>query len=136
MLGWLALASAFERRSVWSIPNLLASTFYGETALRRDFATSTLSGVALHLLVYAVAGVVFGLLIRDNGNRLRVVLLGMLSGVGLYYLCFGLVWKSVNPLVPLYSPDRPMLLGHLLYGTFLGRFPVYLRAVCRQFSLV
>ena len=32
LLGYVALDSAWHRRSVWTVPNLLASTFYGESA--------------------------------------------------------------------------------------------------------
>ena len=48
MLVWLGLLSLLQGRSIWSIPNLLASTFYGEAALRRGLRWTTLSGVALH----------------------------------------------------------------------------------------
>jgi hypothetical protein len=127
MLGWLALASVYYRRSLWTIPNLLASTFHGEAALRPDFAQTTFSGIALHLLIYATLGALFGILVRDRTTRLRSALLGVIWAMGWYYLSFGALWKSVNPLVPLYVPDRPMLVGHLIYGGLLGRVPLYLR---------
>ena len=134
MLLWLGLSSTWNRRTwrgLWTIPNLMASTFYGDSALRRGFASTTFSGIALHVLVYAAIGALFGLLVRGHGSRLRVLLFGVLSGVAWYYLAFGLLWKNLNPLVPLYTPDRPMLVGHLLFGGVLGRFPVYLRQLLR-----
>jgi hypothetical protein len=129
MLAWLALASVYYRRSFWAVPNLLASTFHGESALRYGFAPATLSGIALHLLIYSSLGALFGFVVRDRATRRRAVLFGLLCGVGWYYLSFGALWKSLNPLVPLYVPDRPMLVGHLLYGGLLGRVPRYLRGL-------
>src|SRR5713101_5788780 len=74
MLVWLAIISLLQGRSVWSIPNLLASTFYGEAALRRGFRWATLSGVALHLVMTAIVGMVFGLAVGGATNRSRVML--------------------------------------------------------------
>jgi len=33
LLGWLALAAAGNRRSIWSAANLMATTFYGDLLL-------------------------------------------------------------------------------------------------------
>ena len=63
----------------------------------------------------------------------RVTLLGLIYGTGWFFLSFDVLWKHVNPLVQIYSPDRAMLVGHLLYGGTLGRrFPAYLRAMREQ----
>src|SRR5260370_8033583 len=73
MMAWLATLSLLQGRSIWSMPNLLASTFYGEAALRRGFRWTSLSGVALHVIVSAVAGLLFGLAlprIVDRGHPL------------------------------------------------------------------
>lgn len=126
LLTWLALASMWYRRSIWAVPNLFASTFFGEAAFRNGFGKTTYSGVALHLFLYSVLGVVFGLLVRGRSSRLTVVALGVTFGVVTYYLLFNVIWKNVNPLVALYVPNRPMLAGHVLYGAMLSRFPRYL----------
>ncbi|MBM3775885.1 MAG: hypothetical protein FJW37_12095 [Acidobacteria bacterium] len=130
LLAWLALASLLDSRSIWTVPNLFATTFYGPGALGSDFGFRTFSGVALHLILYALAGAAFGLLIRDYGTHRRVLLLGVLSGLALYFLCFGLLWQALNPAVALYAPERSMLLGHLLYGARLGSFQSYRRSLC------
>jgi hypothetical protein len=130
LLGYLALDSVWHRRSVWTVPNLLASTFYGASAYRPGFGAGTSAGLALMLFVYGVLGALFGMVIRDHGTRLRVTLAGLIFGTGWFFLSFDLLWKHVNPLVQLYSPDRAMLVGHLLYGGVLGwRFPAYLRSI-------
>ena len=67
---------------IWSVPNLLASTFYGEAALRRGFRWTTLSGVALHLIVSVVAGLLFGSAVNGIAGRGRVMTLGFAAGVG------------------------------------------------------
>lgn len=127
MLAWVAFASLWYGRSVWTVPNLLASTFYGEPALRRHFGLPTVSGLALHVCIYGVVGAGFGLLVRDRFSVARTVVLAVLWAVAWYYFSFGIFWKHVNPLVILYVHDRPMLVGHLLYGALLGAFPEYLR---------
>jgi hypothetical protein len=133
LLGYLAIDSAWHRRSVWTVPNLLASTFYGESAYRPGLGARTGAGVALLLVLYGVLGAIFALVVRDQDSRLRVTLLGLIYGTGWFFLSFDVLWKHVNPLVQIYSPDRAMLVGHLLYGGTLGRrFPAYLRAMSEQ----
>ena len=130
LLGYLALDSAWHRRSIWLVPNLLASTFYGEAAYQPRFGVRTSSGLALLLVLYGVLGALFGLVVRDQGSRLRMTLLGLIFGTGWFFLSFDVLWKYVNPMVRMYSPDRAMLVGHLLYGGLLGRrFPAYVRSM-------
>ena len=125
MLAWLALLSLLQGRSIWSTPNLLASTFYGEVALRRGFRWTSLSGVALHLVMTAMAGLMFGLAVSSIASRRRVMLLGFASGMAWYFLSLGFFWKLMNPIVPVYGSGGGMLLAHLGLGYFLGSFPKY-----------
>jgi hypothetical protein len=127
MLAWLGVASVYYRRSFWAAPNLLASTFHGESALRWEFRITTFAGIALFLLLYACLGALFGAVLQDRAARLRAALLGILWALAWYYFSFGALWRLINPLVPLYVQDRPMLAGHIIYGALLGRVPVYLR---------
>src|SRR6266567_3854078 len=83
MMAWLATLSLLQGRSIWSMPNLLASTFYGEAALRRGFRWTSLSGVALHVIVSAMAGLLFGLAVGGIVNRGRVMLLAHV-GLGVF----------------------------------------------------
>src|SRR5258708_819649 len=125
MMLWLAILSLLQGRSVWSVPNLLASTFYGEAALRRGFRWTSLSGVALHLIMTAMAGLMFGLAVSGIASRSRVMLLGFASGMVWYFLWLGFFWKLMNPIVPVYGSGGGMLLAHLGLGYFLGSFPKY-----------
>ena len=127
MLGWLALVSVLQGRSAWSMPNLLASTFYGQAALRRGFRWSTLSGVALHVTMSASVGLLFGLAVSGVASRPRVMLLGLGAGVAWYFLSLGLLWTHINPIVPLYGGGSGWFTAHLGLGIFLGSFPRYLR---------
>jgi hypothetical protein len=132
MLAWLGLVSLWQRQSLWRIPNLLASTFYGEAALRGGFRWSTLSGIAVQLAIAGVLGAAFGLVIGGYRQRFRVMLLGLMAGLTWYYFSFGFAWKRLNPFVTLYSPDDAMIVGHLWLGLGLGYFPAYLDTLRRD----
>ena len=120
--------SAVSRRTIWTLPNLLATTFYGDGAYRFGFQHSTWAGLALLFVVYALLGGVWGLAIRDD-SRARMLFLGAAFGVAVYYLLFQYLWKSVNPLVPLYAQDGNLRAGHLLWGLCLARAPRYARYI-------
>jgi hypothetical protein len=121
MIVWLAVYSALRLRSAWAFANLLGTAFYGERALDRGFGAAALAGSALQVILAGVAGMVFALW----GGRLgkRVLLVAVLWGAVWYYLSFRWLWNHWNPLVLLYSPDRTVLLGHLLLGICLAGVP-------------
>lgn len=135
MLVVLAVHSALRTGSPWTSANLLASTFYGDAAFVPAFRATTFAGVALHLAIAGVLGMLFGFVIRESGNGLRVFLIGVIFGLGWYYIAYRVLWRPVNPLVPLYTAERPTLVGHLMLGMVLGRFPRWLEGVRRGFSV-
>jgi hypothetical protein len=126
MLAWLAVSAAWQRRSIWTSENLMASLFYGSSAIRRGFASQTLSGLAVYLLIYSLLGALVAALVRDRLPRLRTTLVCIAAALAWYYLSFHLIWRSISPLVTLLHVERATLVGHLLYGVLLGRYPQYL----------
>lgn len=126
MLAWLGLSSAWRQGSFWAAENLWASTFHGSDAIHRGFSTSTLSGLALYLLVYSILGALFAAAVRRRVPRFRLLLFGVLAAVCWYYLSFHLIWHSVSPLVWLLHPEQPTLLGHVIYGAGVAQFPRFL----------
>jgi len=120
MLAWFALHSMTQNQSWFAVPNLLASTFYGDAAFRSGFGRVTLAGGALHLCASAAVGVLYGLFFPDRQSPTRLLLTGMLVGLAWYYVCYGAFWKFVNPLVPLYSSERTMVIAHVFFGACLG----------------
>ena len=133
MFGWLAASSVLDMRSIWLAPNLLGSTLAGRDVLQRGFGWTTVSGLALHLSVSGLVGMGFGLLVGGSTRRIRVMLLGMLSGLVWYYFSQALFWRKLGVFVTLYSPPRTLLLAHLIYGMVLGWFPNGLRSATRSF---
>jgi hypothetical protein len=126
MLAWLGISAKWQLRSFWTAENLMASVFYGDGAIRAGFAARTLSGLALYLLLYSSLGALFATLVADRLPRMRIVLLSVLFAMCWYYLSFQLLWKSMMPLVALLHSAQPTALGHVIYGTLLARYPVYL----------
>lgn len=126
MLAWLGLSAVWRQSSFWTAENLWASTFYGTSAIRSGFSTSTLSGIALYLLVYSTLGGLFAAVVRAKLPRLTLLLIGVAVAAGWYYLSFHVIWHTINPLVSLLHAERPTLLGHVIYGAALAGFPRYL----------
>ena len=125
MLGWLGVSAKWQERSFWTAENLMASVFYGARAIRSGFAAETLSGLAVYLVLYSVLGAVFALLVRDRLSRFRTLLLSVLFAVAWYYVSFGVIWRSLMPLVALLHVQRATAFGHLIYGAVLGMYPTH-----------
>ena len=127
MIGWWLLGELLQRHSAWTIPNLLATTFYGQRAFRTGFSSSTWSGLAGPIVLYCAAGVGFALAGRERRSGRILLLVGAAAGLGFYWLFFRLAMPHLNPLVPLYAPDRLIALSHLLYGASLAAYPGFAR---------
>jgi hypothetical protein len=123
MLGWFALDSMWHAQRWYAVPNLLGSTFYGNLAFRSGAGRATVSGIALHLCASGALGAAFGLVAPRGQSPLRYLLLGVATGLIWYYLLFGAFWRFVNPLIPLYSSAREMVVAHALFGFCLSRWP-------------
>jgi hypothetical protein len=126
MLLWLGISAEWQLRSFWTAENLMSTVFYGERAIRVGFASRTLSGAAVYVLLYSLLGAGFAAVVRDRLSRVRLNLASVLFALFWYYLSFRLMWKSMIPLVALLHSTQPTALGHVLYGVLLGRYPRYL----------
>src|ERR1019366_9519186 len=100
MLAWLGLSAMGQPRGFWAAENLMASVFHGDAAIRRGFGFSTLSGIALYLLIYSL--------------------------LGSYWLWFRALGRAAMPLVWLLHPENSTVFGHVIFGASIARFPAYL----------
>src|ERR1035438_1131049 len=99
MLGWMGVSAIAQRRSFWTAENLMASIFHGNADIRRDFGSSTWSGLAVYLLVYSLLGAVFAFGIRTRFSGLGNLLAAVAVSIGWYYLWFHALGRIVMPLV-------------------------------------
>jgi hypothetical protein len=133
MIGWLMLCSVSMRRSIWIVPNLFATIFYGPGAYQNQFLRSSWPGIALMLAIYGVGGLVWGVLcgvLRQAERRPPFLpLFGAIAGLLVYYIFFDLIWRHADPLIPLYAPDRQLQVAHVLWGIVLARAPLYSRRI-------
>jgi hypothetical protein len=126
MLAWLGVSARWQQRSFWTSENLMASVFYGDDAIRGGFAFSTVSGLAVFLILYSLLGAAFATAIRRRLTGWGTLLVGILFAVWWYYLYFQTIGKTLMPLVTLLHSERPTLFGHVIFGALLARFHSYL----------
>ena len=126
MLAWLGIVAEWQQRNFWIPANLMASAFYGARSIHSGFASETISGLAVYVMLYSLLGALLAAVLRDKLGRGRTVLVAMALALVWYYLSFRLLWKSVMPLVALLHVERATLFGHLIYGAILGGYPAHL----------
>src|ERR1043166_851100 len=83
MIVWFMLGSRLARRSMWEIPNLLATTFYGSSVYQEQYLRSSWSGVAVILAVCGFGGIVWGMVFRDRRPPF-LAFIGALAGLAVY----------------------------------------------------
>jgi hypothetical protein len=120
MLGMLVCESLWNGHVWWEVPNLLGSTFYGTRVLRSGADLSILAGTALHLAITGTLGGLFGLACGGIQQRGRLILLGVLAGVGWYNFANVIFWPKVNPWVPVVSPRPVTMYSYIVFGVCLG----------------
>ncbi len=140
VLGSLALfacvmvGSLWEGRSIWVVPNLFATTFFGSDVYRNHLMRTSWTGIALIVAVYGVLGALWGSIWRDERTSSWLTLYGAIAGLGVYFVFYSFLWRHVNPLIALYAPDRQLQLGHVLWGMVLARSPVYARRIAHSIA--
>jgi hypothetical protein len=127
MLVWLGVSAVWQQRSFWTAENLMASAFYGPGSIHSGFASRTLPGLALYLVLYSLLGALLGVTLRNYSTRMRTVLVAIFFALVWYYASFHWMWERVMPLVAQLHAERPTTIGHVIYGLWLGRFPEYLK---------
>ena len=128
LFAWLMVGSVWGGRSIWQMPNLFATTFFGGGVYRNHFMRASWTGVALIVAMYGVLGVLWGCFWRERRSP-WLVLCGALAGLGVYFLFFDLLWNHMNPLITAYAPARQLQIGHVLWGMLLARSPMYARRI-------
>lgn len=126
MMAWLGISAKWQLRSFWTAENLMASAFWGPSSVRGGFGFRSVAGLAVYLLIYSLLGALLALVLRDRLRPTRALLVGIVFALAWYFLSFRLLYVRILPLVALLHVERQTILGHLIYGTFLGRYPVYL----------
>jgi hypothetical protein len=134
MCAWFGLNALVRGAPVWVIPNLASSVLYGRTVLRASFGMPTLAGLAVILALAGAIGLLFGIVVGGNGNRVRILLLGILAGLVWYYFSQALFWGRLGILAGLHVSPAVSLAGHLAYGLVLGLYPGRLQAAREHFG--
>jgi hypothetical protein len=126
MLTFLGIGSVWYGRTFWTPENLLASSHYGDAAIRNSFSDCTAFGIGVYLFSYPLIGAAFAAAVQERLTPLRLTLAGAVFGVAWYFLTFHWFWGLWTPLVGLLHPVRYTVLGHVLYGVVLARYPLYM----------
>ena len=126
LLAWLGVSAVWKRSGFWTAANLMATVFYGPDAIRSGFSGSTVSGVALYLLLYSLLGALFAVALQTRMPRLRLTLVSILFAISWYYLSFRVLWRNAAPLVATLHYAKATLWGHIIFGAALSRYPAFL----------
>jgi hypothetical protein len=128
MFACFAMAAIWNGRSIWAIPNLFSSAFYGDDAYQDEFLRSTWAGLAVIIVAYGLMGAVWGCFWGDR-RRPLLSFFGALTGLAVCFVFFDFVWPKVNPMIPLYAPVRQLQLAHIVWGMMLAKSPGYARRI-------
>lgn len=131
LIACLVIGSVWDHRSIWSVPNLFATTFFGSDAYRNQFVRTSWSGLALVVAVYGFLGMIWGFICGEKRKRFLAIF-GAVAGLLVYFALYDFLWKRANPLVTLYAPDRQLQVGHLIWGLMLARSPKYSRRIAES----
>ena len=128
MIAWDMLGCWVQGESLWTIPNLLAATFFGGRMYRPDLVLRTFCGLALHFSLGGLLGALYGLIRPRSLGGLSTAFLGMVSSLALYSLAAHWLWPRLNPMMAIvYSSQSFVIIGYVLYGVAQGLIPGFLQ---------
>lgn len=133
MLVCVMIGSAWDHRSIWSVPNLFATAFFGGDAYLNQFVRTTWCGLALMFAIYGLLGMIWGMICGDKRRRALPVY-GAIVGFLVYLFFNDLFWKYTDPIFTVYAPDRQLELGHVLWGLVLARSTRYSRRIAESMT--
>lgn len=134
-LGWFLFASLASGDSIWLIPNIFASVFYGARSLRADFGLYTCSGAALHLLLSALLGIVFAFLVPSAWSWRRSLMVALIYVGLLHVFSISLVWTRFNPWLISYVSPGVLWMAYLVLGGGFSTIPSLVRSMRKDFLL-
>jgi hypothetical protein len=127
-----ALVSASMGDDIWLESKQIAAVVYGASAIAQPgfVLGPVLVGTLIHLIMSAVLGAIFGIIIRrllhltsDFGTP---VLAGLIYGMFIWMLGFFVVLPILNPLL-LQSYAPAFIIQHMVYGLVTGMVYTWLR---------
>lgn len=124
MFGCFVLAAFWGGHSIWSVPNLYSTVFYGEDAFQDEFLRTSWAGLALIVVLYGLLGAIWGCWWKDERKPL-LTFFGALTGLVTYYLFFGLIWPHLDASLSIDVPVRQVQVAHILWGAALAQSPGY-----------
>jgi hypothetical protein len=123
MMIFLALGSLLTRHSIWWMPNLIASSVYGQSSVREGIGFPTAAGTAMTLCFYGAMGIAFGEFAGGRRGGIRFFWISLIAGMLIYWCLLRWFWRLANPIGHLYASDGQLLFAHLLFGCFLAAYP-------------
>jgi len=123
MLVWMSLSTLWQRGSFWSFSQPSRLHLLRQPRHYLKDGVDDALGYLPSLFVAGVLGTVFGLLALKLSRPRRVFLAGILFGLGWNYLASGVLWKQVNPLVPLVRSGQRRLVRPPAVRVFLAGCP-------------
>ena len=129
LLLWQALGSLLAGQDVWSGPVRLVTAAFGRRVYRDGLVTAASAGVALQLVGGGLVGVLFGLTLRAAWASRRVVLLGLVYGLGWYYLAYEVLLRRLGSGPYSFAPRQSLMLAHLVFGLVLASCPRFLHSL-------
>jgi hypothetical protein len=121
-LAFLALTSRLGGGFWWEKFNIAASPFYGDRVFQLGLGRATWAGAALLLVIYALLGCIFGLLLRGTRGAVKIGLSAVIFALGWHLTADKLLWNHLSPFALRYFSRAATLPAHLAFALFLLRY--------------
>ena len=125
-LSYVMLDGFLRGNGPWPFPNLLSTAIDSRGGSALVFTWATMSGIALHLVLTGLLGLLASRLLVQYLSRPRFCrVIGLLVGLSWYYVTVRLLWPDLNLAVIRYQPPSGALLSYVILGLVLGLYPKF-----------
>src|SRR5215813_5047112 len=119
ILVWFLILSVWYFRAPWAIFNIVSASIRNSASWGYPFVRSTWTGLAAHLFVCGLLGMLIGWVVPRPGPTSRYSFPALVFGVIISLMVYEFFWRRYAPLIGEYISPGAILLVHFVFGMSL-----------------
>ncbi len=130
--AWFIFEAWRTGRPLWAVLNMISTVILGRSGYVYAFGIATIVGISIHLLVSALYGIIFSMLVSPRARPFFAANIGLLYSFAGFAFTFIWILPRFAPIMFRNAPRLEWAGAHFLGGMVLGLYPDMARSLLRR----